>query len=121
MKTLRFRFWHDEEKKMYPVMGLFVDYVLCIKKANVVIFQKEAGKTMQFIGRTDMNGTDIYEDDIVRMHKENGALAQIIKVGHLFGMKDEEGYWRDIPVKGQGKMEVIGNAFESPDLLEYGI
>ncbi len=121
MKTLRFRFWHEEEKKMYPITGLFVDYVLCLKRGDVVIFQKETGKTMQFIGRTDMNGTDIYEDDIVRMNKENGTLAQIIKVGHLFGMKDEDGYWRDIPVKGQGKIEVIGNTFENPDLLQYGI
>jgi hypothetical protein len=36
-------------------------------------------------------------------------------------MKDEDGYWRDIPVKGQGKIEVIGNTFENPDLLQYGI
>lgn len=117
MKTMKFRFWHKEQKKMYKMVGLLEDYAVCLEHDQLVIYPIFEGTVMRAIGRTDMNGKDIYECDYVRCHKDNDEVAEVIKIDHICSLLSEDGYLKDIPVKGNGKLEVVGNTYENPDGL----
>jgi uncharacterized phage protein (TIGR01671 family) len=94
----------------------------------------------QFTGLFDKNGTEIYEDDIVRFetdyYDKSGDLQHRIKhfkvIHHIetdvmktggtmiseFCLEDiEKGYYPYSSILHQNKIEVIGNVTDNPELL----
>ncbi len=71
---------------------------------------------MQYTGLKDKNGKEIYEGDIVRF--EDGEVLSIvwIDVSAGFGAKSPK-YEAEHTIDGK-RYEVIGNIYESPELLE---
>jgi uncharacterized phage protein (TIGR01671 family) len=81
---------------------------------------------LQFIGRLDINGKEIYDGDIVRYtikDNEHGdaqtLVAKIMWCNEFsaWGLGKEE-VWNIFSDYGILKVEVIGNIFENRDLLE---
>lgn len=118
MREIKFRAW-DKEKKMwtnwkcYDNMFYFMDK---ITGAWIRDDKFNRFELMQYTGLKDKNGKEIYEGDIVRYYsfiKDKKLLAEVIFEEGCFVIDD---YY----LGHKKRVEVIGNIYENPELLEVG-
>ena len=102
MREIKFRAWHEEDKQMiYPLQN----NTLTTKD----LIDRFPNYIMQFTGLYDKNGVEIYEGDIVSMH------SKILHIDDIRNIK----YWEEKYVNfSSSEMEVIGNVYQNPELLE---
>ena len=89
----------------------------------------------QFTGLTDKNGAKIFEGDVVRMHyffenfdtvtfgvfedeTEIVCKLSITPLGVVFESANMSGYLRDYLEEPEEELEVVGNIYDNPELLE---
>ena len=122
MREIKFRAWDKETKYMFDVLRWNKD-----RKGNTVCIQGESSTNiriattkeyidkiciMQYTGLLDKNGKEIYEGDIITSN---------LKIPHE--VKDLISFWSyDIPdeqryTKSPYDIEVLGNIYENPELL----
>lgn len=134
-RKIKFRAWNEDDKEMYD--DVFLSQRIpkgqkgFLKGLGLNEHINDASKSfelMQYTGLKDVNGTEIYEGDIVEYE----------------GFDEKEGSWRDkwvvqfvnelsayylMPIKGNTKpdllheigndvLEVIGNIYENKELLD---
>ncbi|MBB1531367.1 hypothetical protein HG463_001680 [Candidatus Saccharibacteria bacterium] len=122
MRELKFRAWYKSGKKMiYNIqnefeerielgMDCFSDY---LKNDNFIV--------NQFTGRTDKEGKDIYEDDILLIIGQGYFRVTWDRDNCKFYLLPLEDYLDEMPLDGSWEIdyEVEGNIHENKDLLEY--
>ena len=104
MKTIKFNYWNNKEKKMYlqPEGGW----------DNFPQLLNEGDEYLQFTGLLDKNGKEIYESDLIIFNSQE-------KKNRVEWLKD--GCWG---INGHplglaaSQAEIIGNIYENPELLE---
>jgi hypothetical protein len=106
----QFRVWKSKENRMvYDVT--YLNPTLLDTKID---FENRYNVLMQSTGLKDKSGKLIYEGDIVKIH--NDVIAKIIFDKGCFAFTDrvynQACYWN------LNAMEVIGNIYETPKLLE---
>lgn len=128
MREIKFRAWDKITKKMYKVSSIHIEdeYVDLFEKT---IYEGEFKRKfseivlMQYTGLIDKNGVEIYEGDIVFYNSHVNLTFYIsyehavFYAHHTLGRK----YMTPIPIGTlclSGKIEVIGNKFDNPELLE---
>ena len=116
----KFRAWDYESERW--VYGYYTKLVEGIRKYDAIVSEDGGSlvryyiddiKTLgQYTGLKDLNGKEIYEGDIVRTIEKSGVwLSEVRYVVDCFcaGLHTISSY-KDI--------EVIGNIYENPELLE---
>ena len=115
MREIKFRGWDSANREMFEVRSLVWD-----RWMNVVEGQDPI---MQYTGLKDSKGKEIYEGDVVNMRHPDHIEVFTGKVVY-----DVEvlAYYLDGPrfylmVNEFDEIEIIGNIYENPELLEGGI
>jgi uncharacterized phage protein (TIGR01671 family) len=134
MREIKFRFWNKIARRFQPASkyaidgeGKLVSYDYeMMAYDDPVDFSKTIIVAQQYTGLKDNNGKEIYEGDIIH-YKFDGAsypkeacdllLTCIycpIFGGYIFNAPNDSYYYAEI----RSYDEVIGNIFETPELLE---
>ena len=139
MRELKFRIWIKDEKRYYDesdeesymiVPNGNVTYTSEAYEEDDVWFNDTTSATNdviveQYTGIKDKNGKEIYEGDILGDMWRDGYIAwcdkckqlqyHILTHGCMACLGDVQ--WYEL-VNDNGKLEVVGNVHENPDLLE---
>lgn len=139
MRDIKFRIWDTENKEMLKVQEL--DFEPTFYGGRIAIrpdqyndyFDTEDMILMQYTGLKDKNGKEIYEGDIVRQvsykysndeYGHKGFYENISKVlykGRAFQYEWIRTNGIEMPKDfKESFIEVIGNIYDNPDLLEKG-
>ncbi|MCY7468123.1 YopX family protein [Bacillus safensis] len=127
MREIKFRVWDENVQEMVYEVGLtpegipysIPDYA----EASDQFDYYPSCHKMQFTGLRDRNGDEIYEGDFVKIISAYNGQEIIATVRYenslasfVFETGEDQGYSRiDASFKG---IEVIGNIYQNPDLLE---
>ena len=128
MREIKFRAWDEEEKCIIEWNDTFFSDMSAVTMYQSYFSDIEM-PLMQYIGRKDKNGKEIYEDDIVDVVMLEGVcnpstkyLVEYHNTGFYLKCKnidDDIGY---VEICGYEccikSMEIIGNIHENPELLE---
>ena len=116
-RTIKFRAWDKKKKKMRKN----------VSTGTITVWGGEDGDFdsdseavdcdfMQFTGLLDKNGKDLYENDIVRFpDKVTTAPQEVLWQNAHLRTRNAKGWWGD--PKSFSAVEIIGNIYENPDLL----
>lgn len=108
MREIKFRAWNETTKKIMDWEELKEDMT-----ETLHVFENglaDVPPVMQYIGLKDKNNVEIYEGDIIKQAKELGWFrTEVVE----FKVKEYCPFWIN-----QNTVEVIGNIYENPELLE---
>lgn len=125
-REIKFRAWNAYAKAMYDVDVLHISnrnwkmpefnqgdaqYMSLVYQPKVIL--------MQYTGCIDKNGKEIYEGDIVRDDTTNSIWA-VTWNAEAAGWTDKQDnpYSYGLYKSLEKSMEVIGNIYENPEILE---
>jgi len=130
MREIKFRAWDKKNKKMlypgnewYDICCGAIEGVLAIPHSSVYDGVENKSKEwipMQYTGLKDKNGREIYEGDIVRFKdwwdEEMVGEVRYSEKDMAFTIVND--FWDGFPIMYADDLEVIGNIYENPELLE---
>ena len=131
MREIKFRAWSSGRKEMTEVENINFkgNAVYLISKYLRLVANLDETELMQYTGLQDENGVDIYEGDIINLSyeyfdghfRDNEIVGKVCFEGSSFRISykkyDEIREWR-IDEPEILSIEVIGNIYENPELLE---
>ncbi|MHC1568707.1 MAG: YopX family protein [Candidatus Syntropharchaeia archaeon] len=120
MREIKFRAW-DENREKWVYFRL--DEIVNINHESLTddewafIQLKDVG---QYTGLKDKNGREVYEEDIVRFKdwwdEEMVGEVRYSEKDMAFTIVND--FWDGFPMMYADDIEVIGNIYENPELLE---
>jgi uncharacterized phage protein (TIGR01671 family) len=124
MRELKFRAFDKIQrynKGMFPVYSFTDGYVYRMRPDGTTSrMDRHECEIMQYTGMNDKNGVEIFEGDIVRETRRPPAKDELYTVEYrdevgAFMFKDQ--YNDYDPYIDMGEIEVVGNIFEHPELM----
>lgn len=145
-RVIKFKAWNHEDKEM--IQDVHDGMMIQMNSGQLGFYDDDGAfqecryKILQFTGMMDKNGKDIYEGDICRVlytdwpSKTDGDtrpikqyMQDISNIGcvefvdcmwsfHFISDVHGDDWYGSFHVGAHGMIEVIGNIFETPELLE---
>lgn len=128
-RLIKFRVWRKDYNKMFNVssvcwneMGDIVELELSTKKEELDYYVNYVSENfdiaeynifMQYTSYKDMNGKEIYEGDIVRYYNDIYEVKWMWAGFYIHSLQN--GF--DELATNENFVEVIGNIYENPELL----
>ncbi|MBY5051388.1 YopX family protein [Streptococcus agalactiae] len=118
----KFRAWSKKFKRMYEVT--LIDYEngdvgLKDDHGGVAIGDIKQLILMQSTGMFDKNGVEIFEGDIVKIKRLIGSRFLVERHKKTTQFILRANFWMEyFGTFGQDELEVVGNIYENPELLE---
>ena len=122
MRELKFRAWYKPEKKMiYNIQNEFEERIELGMDCFSDYLKNDDFIVNQFTGRTDKEGKEIYEDDILLIIGQGYFRVTWDRDNCKFYLLPLEDYLDEMPLDRSWEIdyEVEGNIYENKDLLEY--
>ena len=129
MKNLKFRAWNKEEKKWieqgFNGIGLTLSGIASwLDGGEMVCDVDEYVEIMQYTGCNDITGKEIYEGDIVKIDYGDELLIGIMEFYDFAWCikskyKNGKNLYYPIFCEDVDLIEILGNIYENPELLEY--
>lgn len=122
MRELKFRAWYKTEKKMiYNIQNEFEERVELGMDCFSDYLNNDNFIVNQFTGRTDKEGKEIYEDDILLIIGQGYFRVTWDRDNCKFYLLPLEDYLDEMPLDRSWEIdyEVEGNIYEDKDLLEF--
>lgn len=122
MRELKFRTWYKPEKKMiYNIQNEFEERIELGMDCFSDYLKNDDFIVNQFTGRTDKEGKEIYEDDILLIIGQGYFRVTWDRDNCKFYLLPLEDYLDKMPLDRSWEIdyEVEGNIHENKDLLEY--
>ena len=123
MREIKFRAWLKPSKQMARVTGIDLErsgtFRVLTPDNQIIWFGGENSNAivMQFTGLTDKNGKEIYEGDILVTRKF--APVEVSKGNFFVNWGDWPDWsWDEMVSDHMRRIEIIGNIYENPELLE---
>lgn len=132
MRDIKFRAWDKRAKQMYQVKNLGLGKESWLRTATNYGKHPETGynkfypsevEIMQYTGLKDKNRVEIYEGDIVRIKSNPMDMTGYIIYDDFdlaFELRDDENESQECLWYQEQELEVIGNIYNNPELLEKG-
>lgn len=131
MREIKFRAWDEEDKRMYCDDKVIVTFIGFLEevyvKRNSTVDELIDYKLMQYTGLKDKNDKEIYEGDILK-GTTKGNSEEVLAITYVkwdrgqFDLFTEmtSDSWEDALYNYMQffDVEVIGNIYENPELLE---
>lgn len=117
MRPIKFRAWDKERKEMSHNPALIFDDTFGTYRIHGAL-ASNLPVLMQYTGLKDKNSKEIYEGDILKIGND---LVEVkwIEVGNWMGEKQPMvGFISHGTIYKDSPIEVIGNIYENPELLE---
>jgi len=112
MREHKYRAWHKTEKRMFTVYYLsWFDGIFLIGDDKQARFGSGEVELMEYTDLKDKQEKDIYEGDIVHSRFGIGWVQYFLGEWCVLDFRG----WFALP---REELEVIGNLYENPELLE---
>jgi len=129
MRKIKFRAWDGENMRMLHTrwkMTIWEDGSFsCRHAVTEELINEETSVLMEYVGRKDQHGLDMYEKDIVSYTSFNGIADKAYRSLGVLEYEGEMLTWvlanmdgKKYHVDPYGIFEVIGNVFENPELMK---
>jgi len=122
MREIKFRAWNKNKQVMEDIIliNLRNKQILIDTGEEVNLLEFHEVELMQYTGLRDKNGREIYEGDIVRFKdwwdEEMVGEVRYSEKDMAFTIVND--FWDGFPIMYADDLEVIGNIYKNPELLE---
>lgn len=129
MSDIRVRGWHTTQKKMYSAEQMAEDQLTLLPTGEFInvsgvstrlstIYPKDKFIPLLWTGCRDCKGAEIYDGDIVKEAEIGFGVFSVELLPTRLTLVHKGGGRYSSSEKDLRKMEVIGNVYENPELLE---